>query len=229
MSDFSFGNIRESQRKYETNNYDRVNFFPLEYGDQLIDGQIYYLKRRRPPSPYALFIKDRLPQMKMENPRGDVGKFFIELGREWHYMDSQKKCEYYLKYNDEVKKYDLLKKNIPVGVNPMLMRIDRGINLHESTKRPKFWEYNDHNDDKNQRDNDNNIEDSSNGQNGLDCYEENRKDSGKNYPSEVMHTEYNEDYIKTDDHEDSLSDDNLKKIFISNAITDGFEKKYHSD
>jgi len=104
MNDFSFGCFSDN----ESGEFDRTsrdinsgsnrNMFYASslYGEQLLDGQVYILKRKKPPTPYALFIKHRLPEMKAENPNGDVGQFFKLLGREWHYMDSSAKCEYYL-------------------------------------------------------------------------------------------------------------------------------------
>ena len=226
MSKFNFENFRKTQIKFSINDEGNT-FYPTSYGDELIDGQVYYLKRRKPPTPYALFIKDRLPEMKMENPRGDVGKFFIELGREWHYLDSQKKCGYYMKYNDEVKKFDLSKQSIPVGINPMLRRLSRERDWHESTKRPKFWE------EKNRRhettENHSSDEYNFNGQNIVNFTEDNRKFSGNKYPIEVLQTEYNEEDINNDAHEDSFSHNIPNKFMRSNGISSKFEKRYHSD
>jgi hypothetical protein len=53
---------------------------------------------------------------------------------------------------------------------------------------------------------------------GLDYNEDNRKDSGNKYQFEVMHTEYNEDYSKTGDNEESLSDNNSNRMMRSNGI-----------
>ena len=146
MNDFSFGNLRDNQRGefYRTsrdiNSGSNSNMFyaPSLHGEQFIDGQVYILKRKKPPTPYALFIKDRLPEMKAENPNGDVGQFFKKLGREWHYMDSSEKCKYYLKYNDELKKFDILKRSIPRGVNPLLRVVSTDPEENMSTKRPKY-------------------------------------------------------------------------------------------
>jgi hypothetical protein len=146
MNDFSFGNFRDNERGefYRTSRdinsgSDRKMFYaPSLHGEQFIDGQVYILKRKKPPTPYALFIKDRLPEMKAQNPNGDVGQFFKKLGREWHYMDSSEKCKYYLKYNDELKKYDILKHSIPRGVNPLLRVVYTDPEENMSTKRPKY-------------------------------------------------------------------------------------------
>lgn len=146
MNDFSFGNLRDNQRGefYRTSrdinsgSNSKMFYAPSLHGEQFIDGQVYILKRKKPPTPYALFIKDRLPEMKAENPNGDVGQFFKKLGREWHYMDSSEKCKYYLKYNDELKKYDILKHSIPRGVNPLLRVVYTDTEENMPTKRPKY-------------------------------------------------------------------------------------------
>lgn len=223
MNEFSFRNDIESPGRFNTKNENSVYYNPCLHGEHIINGQVYYLKRKKPPSPYALFIKDRLPMMKMENPRGDVGKFFIELGKEWFYMDSEKKCEYYMKYSDEVKKFEILKKSIPVGVNPLLRRIYRDRDLNRSTKRRKHS--NNYNSNNTYEDFD--YEDSPYEHVNEMEVVKNRKDSRSNYTTEVLHTEYNQE--ENDNHKDSLSDTYSNKMMRSNGISYKFEKRYHSD
>jgi len=67
--------------------------------------KVYY-RRKRPPTPYALFIRERAPEFKRENQDMDMNEVFRQLGSEWSEMSDKEHDKYYDMYNDEVKRYE---------------------------------------------------------------------------------------------------------------------------
>lgn len=66
---------------------------------------IYY-RRRRPPTPYALYIKDLASDMKKENPEMDMNEVFRQLGEQWQSSSEEYKKKYYDMYDKEVNRYE---------------------------------------------------------------------------------------------------------------------------
>jgi hypothetical protein len=74
--------------------------------DENISQKNIYYKRRRPPTPYALYIKDNASHMKRENPDIDMNEVFRELGEQWQSSSEDYKRKYYDMYDKEVRKYE---------------------------------------------------------------------------------------------------------------------------
>jgi len=55
--------------------------------------------RTRPPTPYALYVKDNASKMHKEEGM-DMNEVFRELGDKWRSMDEDEKNQYYDQYNE---------------------------------------------------------------------------------------------------------------------------------
>jgi hypothetical protein len=59
-------------------------------------------RKKRTPTPYAIYIRENAPKFKEENPNIDMKEVFIELGKMWSNMNDKEKDEYYKMYNKEL-------------------------------------------------------------------------------------------------------------------------------
>lgn len=77
----------------------------LQDEDSAFTDKIYY-KRKRPPTPYALYVKENASNMKRENPEMDMNEVFRELGEQWRNSTDKYKQSFYDMYNEEVKRFE---------------------------------------------------------------------------------------------------------------------------
>jgi hypothetical protein len=75
----------------------------LREGDEFTH-TIYY-RRRRPPTPYAIYIRENAPEMKKKNPDMDMNEVFRELGEKWRSSSEKEHRKYYDLYDEEVKRF----------------------------------------------------------------------------------------------------------------------------
>jgi len=66
--------------------------------------KIIYI-RKRPATPYALYIKDWASQMKKDNEDKDMNEIFRELADQWNSMEEEEKKVYYDQYQEELSHY----------------------------------------------------------------------------------------------------------------------------
>lgn len=62
-------------------------------------------RRKRPPTPYAIYIRENAPQMKKDNPDMEMNEVFRELASQWRSSSDKDKKKYYDMYNKEVKRF----------------------------------------------------------------------------------------------------------------------------
>ena len=74
--------------------------------DEGISEKKIYYRRIRPPTPYALYVKDNASHMKRENPDIDMNEVFRELGEQWQNSSEDYKRKYYDMYDKEVKRFE---------------------------------------------------------------------------------------------------------------------------
>jgi len=66
--------------------------------------KIIYI-RKRPATPYALYIKDWASQMKRDNEDKNMNDIFRELADQWNCMEEEEKEVYYDQYQEELSHY----------------------------------------------------------------------------------------------------------------------------
>jgi hypothetical protein len=92
------------QQRDEKGNSRRTPKYLLEEDNTFTD-KVYY-KRKRPPTPYALYVRENASQMKKENPDMDMNEVFRELGKDWRNSSDKYKKTYYDMYEQEVKRFE---------------------------------------------------------------------------------------------------------------------------
>jgi hypothetical protein len=66
--------------------------------------KIYY-RRKRPPTPYAIYIRENAPEMKKRHPDMDMNEVFRELGEKWRNSSEKEHRKYYDMYDEEVRRF----------------------------------------------------------------------------------------------------------------------------
>ncbi len=102
-----------SGQGYEHEKVAKYKLPPSEYTNKSPS----HYKRRRPPTPYAIYIRENASDMKRENPEMDMNQVFRELAKVWRGMSDKKKKTYYDIYADEVEKWEGEKEIIGVGMS----------------------------------------------------------------------------------------------------------------
>jgi hypothetical protein len=72
--------------------------------EKAFTNKIYY-RRKRPPTPYAIYIRENAPEMKKRHPDMDMNEVFRELGEKWRKSSQKEHKKYYDMYDEEVKRF----------------------------------------------------------------------------------------------------------------------------
>jgi hypothetical protein len=107
----------ESERDEKGNTRRRAKY---QSEGEFTEHKIY--KRKRPPTPYALYIKERASEMKRENPDMDMNEVFRELADIWNDMEQSEKDKYYQMYDEEVKNYEEARPGLLRHRGPLSLR-----------------------------------------------------------------------------------------------------------
>lgn len=75
----------------------------LKDGEEFTD-KIYY-RRKRPPTPYAIYIRENASEMKKKNPDMDMNEVFRELADKWRNSSEKEHRKYYDIYDEEVRRF----------------------------------------------------------------------------------------------------------------------------
>ena len=77
----------------------------LKDEDDIFADKIYY-RRKRPPTPYAIYIRENASHMKKLNPDMDMNEVFRELADKWRKSSDKEHQKYYDIYDDEVQRFE---------------------------------------------------------------------------------------------------------------------------
>jgi hypothetical protein len=101
--------FKENREEFEGQGYENTQARYKRDEDDSFNKKIVY-RRKRPPTPYALYIRENASLYKKNNPDMDMNEVFRELAEYWRGLSEDEKGEYYDMYEEETKRFQEMNK-----------------------------------------------------------------------------------------------------------------------
>jgi hypothetical protein len=134
--------FKENREEFVGKGYEHQKLARYKQDENTFKKKIYY-RRKRPPTPYALYIRERASAMKKDNPEMDMNQVFRILADEWRKSTEKEHKKYYNMYEEEIRRWEEQNKYPHRGtLSTRKFAESRGLNMpayYASSKRGKNY------------------------------------------------------------------------------------------